>query len=171
MLTVLEELVTQFLEYLAETIVKFIRLQKEFWLGVSQNINTMNCLLILDLKIGLGKKYSQVANGCQRRYRVSTYLARITVNTPCRFAPALTTKIKNMKTEEKLDLIVSLLQEVELEFNEKAELIKDIDLPLYRMLTENSSHFIKEIRKGLHTSGQLDTFKSRLKRADELLKD
>jgi hypothetical protein len=76
-----------------------------------------------------------------------------------------------MKTEEKLDLIVSLLQEVELEFNEKAESIKDIDLPLYRMLTENGSHFIKEIRKGLHTSGQLDTFKSRLKRADELLKN
>jgi len=76
-----------------------------------------------------------------------------------------------MKTEEKLDLIVSLLQEVELEFNEKAELIKDIDFPLYRMLTENGSYFIKEIHKGLHSSGQLDTFKIRLKRADELLKD
>jgi hypothetical protein len=76
-----------------------------------------------------------------------------------------------MKTEEKLDLIVSLLQEVELEFNEKAESIKDIDLPLYRMLTEHGSYFIKEIRKGLHSSGQLDTFKTRLKRVDELLKD
>ena len=74
-----------------------------------------------------------------------------------------------MKTEEKLDLIVSLLQEVELEFNEKAESIKDIDFPLYRMLTENGSYFIKEIRKGLHSSGQLDTFKASLKRMDELV--
>ena len=35
-----------------------------------------------------------MANECQRRYRGSTYLARITVNTPGRVVPALTTTMK-----------------------------------------------------------------------------
>ena len=76
-----------------------------------------------------------------------------------------------MKTEEKLDLIASLLKEVANDFDEKAELIKELDLPLYRMLTEGGSYYLKEMYKGLHSSGQLNTFKSRLEVADKLLKD
>lgn len=45
-----------------------------------------------------------------------------------------------MKTDEKLDLIASLLKEVANDFDEKAELIKKLDLPLYRMLTESGSY-------------------------------
>ena len=76
--------------------------------------------------------------------------------------------MKRLTTEQKLDFIISLLQEVETEINEKAESIKDIDLPLYRMLTEDGSHSIKKMCKD--SLSQLDTFKARLKRADELLR-
>ena len=76
-----------------------------------------------------------------------------------------------MKTEEKLDLIAKLLAEVAQEFDEKAERIKEFDLPLYRMLTEGGSYYLKEMQKGLYSSGQLNTFKTRLEVADKLLAD
>ena len=76
-----------------------------------------------------------------------------------------------MKTEEKLDLIVKLLAEVAQEFDTKAEQIKDFDLPLYRMLTESGSYYLKEMHKGLYSSGQLNTFKAILEIANNLLID
>lgn len=76
-----------------------------------------------------------------------------------------------MKTEEKLDLIVKLLEEVAQEFDVKAEQIKEFNLPLYRMLTESGSYYLKEMHKGLYSSGQLSTFKIRLEAANKLLKD
>jgi hypothetical protein len=74
-----------------------------------------------------------------------------------------------MKIEEKMDLIVSLLKEVAQDFDKKAESIKDLDEPLYRMLTEGGSKIFKEMYKNLYISGDLDTFKARLKFADKLL--
>jgi hypothetical protein len=76
-----------------------------------------------------------------------------------------------MKTEEKLDLIAKLLVEVAQEFDVKAEQIKEFDLPLYRMLTEGGSYYLKEMHKGLYSSGQLNTFKKRLEVVNKLLID
>lgn len=74
-----------------------------------------------------------------------------------------------MKTDEKLDLIAKLLDEVAQEFDAIAEQIKERDLPLYRMLTEHGSYHLKHMYKGLYSSGQLNTFKIRLEVANKLL--
>lgn len=74
-----------------------------------------------------------------------------------------------MKTEEKLDLIAKLIEEAAQEFNIIAEQIKEHDLSLYRMLTEHCSYYLKEMHKGLYSSGQINTFKTRLEFANKLL--
>lgn len=85
------------------------------------------------------------------------------------FIGAPSQSVSSTIIENKIDLVVSLLKELEDDFNQKAELVKDVDLPLYRMLTEGGSSYFKEMYKGLHTSGQIDTLKARLKAADKIL--
>ena len=74
-----------------------------------------------------------------------------------------------MTTNEKLDLVQQLLLEIAEEIDQRAYNLKETDRPLYRMLTEGGSYFIKEMHKGLITSGTLNTLKSRLVIADSLL--
>ena len=76
---------------------------------------------------------------------------------------------RSMKTEDKLDLIISLLKEVEQEFNDKAEEIKELDRPLYRNLKEDCAYNLQMFHKGIITSEQFVRFKSRLEAANKLL--
>jgi len=77
-----------------------------------------------------------------------------------------------MTTVEKMFHIKNMLDEVECEVRETAMRIKDIDLPLYRMLTEGCADTFKHMSKNLHsqTSGYpIDSWEKQLNHAYRLI--
>lgn len=78
-----------------------------------------------------------------------------------------------MTTVEKMYQIKKLMDEVEIEVSEVAESIKDIDKPLYRMLTEGCSDYFRIMSKNLHSissGNQIDNWKKQLDHAYSLKK-
>jgi len=88
------------------------------------------------------------------------------------YNPTSITKNKMMTTVEKMLHIKKMLDEVECEVRETAMRIKDIDLPLYRMLTEGCADTLKHMFKNLHsqTSGYpIDSWEKQLNHAYRLI--
>lgn len=75
-----------------------------------------------------------------------------------------------MNTEQKLLEIQKLLSEVVGEFEIRTLRVSSIDKAFSRRLDENA-RIIRELHRGLHTSGQLDTLITNLRRADKLTND
>lgn len=76
-----------------------------------------------------------------------------------------------LTTYEKLDLLIQLYLDLAKEFNERAELVKDINLPLYRMLTEEGSDIFANEAKNITTYNGHSTLKMRLAFADKIIKE
>lgn len=76
-----------------------------------------------------------------------------------------------LTTYEKLDLLIQLYLDLAKEFNERAELVKDINLPLYRMLTEEGSDIFVNEAKNIITYNGHSTLKMRLAFADKIIKE
>jgi len=72
-----------------------------------------------------------------------------------------------MNTEQKLLEIQRLLSEVVGEFEVRTLRVSNIDKPFSRTLDDNARS-IRELHRGLYTSGQLDTWITNLRRADKL---
>ena len=72
-----------------------------------------------------------------------------------------------MNTEQKLLEIQKLLSEVVGEFEIRTLRVLNIDKSFSRTLDDNAIS-IRELHRGLHTSGQLDTWITNLRRADKL---
>ena len=72
-----------------------------------------------------------------------------------------------MNTEQKLLEIQKLLSEVVGEFEIRTLRVLNIDKPFSRTLDDNA-RCIRELHRGVQTSGQLDTWITNLRRADKL---
>lgn len=75
-----------------------------------------------------------------------------------------------MNTEQKLLEIQKLLSEIVGEFEIRTFRVLDIDKPFSRTLNDNT-RIIREINRGLHTSGQLNTWITNLRKADKLINE
>lgn len=73
-----------------------------------------------------------------------------------------------MTTVEKMFHIKKMVDEVESEVKETARSIKDIDWPLYRMLTEGCADTFKHMSKDLHSQASgypIDSWEKQLNHA------
>lgn len=76
-----------------------------------------------------------------------------------------------LTTYEKLDLLTELYLSLAKDFDERAELIKDMDLPLYRRLIEEGSVYFSYEAKNIITSNKHSTLKLSLTFADKIIKE
>ena len=75
-----------------------------------------------------------------------------------------------MNTEQKLLEIQKLLSEIVDEFEIRTFQVLNIDKPFSRTLNDNA-RIIRELHRGLHTSGQLNTWITNLRKADKLINE
>lgn len=79
--------------------------------------------------------------------------------------------MENLTTSEKLDLLDKLLIELMKDFNNKAELVKDLDHISHKLLTEDGSSFFKNLHDMFVRNGKLETFKTRIEHVNKVLSE